>query len=91
MLLALLPAMSHTLSSQQAKEAYQRASALEPDDSHLLEALQKADAMERKEAEQRKHKFKRKTALPSSKDSTAPGKKHKASTNLSFADEDEGS
>lgn len=33
---------------------------LEPDDVHLLDALQKADVAERKEAAQKKHKFKRK-------------------------------
>lgn len=70
----------------EAKEAYQRASELEPDDTHLLEALQKADIMERKEAEQHKHKFKRKDILPSSKDKPS-SKKQKAQPKLSFDDD----
>ncbi len=72
----------------QAKESYQRASELEPDDAHLLEALQKADIMERKEAEQHKHKFKRKEIMPSGKEKPLSSKKQKMQPKLSFDDDD---
>lgn len=51
----------------------------------MLEA-QKADIMERKEAEQHKHKFKRKDILPPSKDKPS-SKKQKAQPKLSFDDD----
>lgn len=70
----------------EAKEAYQRASELEPDDAHLLDALQKADTMERKEAEQHRHKFKRKTRMPAGTDK--PDKKQKSEPKLSFDEDD---
>lgn len=74
----------------QAKESYQRAVDLEPDDAHLLEALQRADVAERKEAEQKKHKFKRKDAsvLQADKSTVKKQKQAPQSGLLSF-DEDE--
>ena len=72
----------------QAKQALQRASELEPDDAHLLESLQKADTMERREAEQHKHKFKRKDILHPSKNRSPSTKKQRTKPKLSFDDDD---
>ena len=76
-----------TLVSLQAKEAYQRASELEPNDAHLLVALQKADIMERKEAEQHRHKFKRKDTVLT-KGKQLSDKKQKSEPKLSFDDDE---
>lgn len=74
----------------QAKDSYQRAADLEPDDAHLLDALQKADVAERKEAEQKKHKFKRKdtSLLQADKPSGKKQKSTNKSSLLSFDDEE---
>lgn len=72
----------------EAKQALQRASELEPDDAHLLESLQKADTMERREAEQHKHKFKRKDILHPSKNRSPSTKKQRTKPKLSFDDDD---
>ena len=45
----------------QAKEAYQKALDLEPDDTHLRASFDKADIQERKVVEARRHKFKGKS------------------------------
>ena len=45
----------------QAKEAYQKALDLEPDDIHLRASYDKADIQERKVVEARRHKFKGKS------------------------------
>lgn len=44
----------------QAREAYEKALELEPDDRQLQEMRHKADVQERRQAEERKHKFKSK-------------------------------
>lgn len=74
----------------QAKESYQTAVDLEPDDAHLLEGLQKADVAERKQAEQNKHKFKRKDVPLTGTDKTSKVKKPKVTKSglLSFGDEE---
>ena len=77
---------TNVLDALQAKEAYQRASELEPDDAHLLDALQKVDTMERKEAEQHRHKFTRKSRMPAGTDK--PDKKQKSEPKLSFDEDD---
>ena len=46
----------------QAREAYEKALELEPDDRQLQEMRHKADVQERRQAEERKHKFKTKPA-----------------------------
>ena len=74
----------------QAKDSYQKAVDLEPDDAHLLDALHKADIAERKEAEQKRHKFKRKDVSLQQADKTNT-KKQKAAPKcslLSFDDEE---
>ena len=74
----------------QAKDSYQKAVDLEPDDAHLLDALHKADIAERKQAEQKKHKFKRKD-LSMQQIDQADSKKQKAAPKsglLSFDDEE---
>lgn len=74
----------------QAKDSYQKAVDLEPDDAHLLDALHKADIAERKQAEQKKHKFKRKDMSMQQTDQ-ADSKKQKAAPKsglLSFDDEE---
>lgn len=63
---------------------------MEPDDAHLLDALQKADVAERKEAAQKKHKFKRKEPSLQQSDKSNV-KKQKAGNKpglLSFDDEE---
>lgn len=43
----------------QARESYEKALQLEPDNQDYLAALQRADQMERKQADQHQHKFRR--------------------------------
>ena len=43
----------------QARDAYERALALEPDDQALQEARHKADVAARKAVQERRHRFKR--------------------------------
>ena len=47
----------------QAREAYEKALELEPEDRQLQEMRHKADVQERRQAEERKHKFKSKASL----------------------------
>ncbi len=75
----------------QAREAYEKALELEPDDRQLQEMRHKADVQERKQAEERKHKFK---SMPSATAKRQKNTSNKASTGgsgpMSFDDgEDE--
>ena len=54
----IVPPWHDDTPAQQAKEAYQKALDLEPDDAQLRLCYDKADIQERKAAESRRHKFK---------------------------------
>ena len=84
----------------QAREAYEVAAKLEPDDQHVQNALQKARNFEARQEADHKHKFKRKHDAGSGggsqqqqqqrgKDGGGTDKKRKAL--LSFDDDTEGS
>ena len=81
----------------QAKESYEKALQLEPDNRDFLAAVQRADQMERKQASQHQHKFRRRDdrlldKLPpkDSKGKPASGSHAKSRRPMSFeGDEDE--
>eukprot|EP01023_Acetabularia_acetabulum_P059976 TRINITY_DN7208_c1_g1_i1.p1 TRINITY_DN7208_c1_g1~~TRINITY_DN7208_c1_g1_i1.p1 ORF type:complete len:335 (+),score=74.98 TRINITY_DN7208_c1_g1_i1:75-1007(+) len=75
-----------------AREAYECASKLDPDDHNIQNGLQQADALERKQSRDRKHTFVRQEHKSKSQPDHTPfrSQQHKKNQNiLSFADEDE--
>ena len=81
----------------QAKESYEKALQLEPDNQEFMAALQRADQLERKQADRHQHKFRRRDdrlldKLPPkySKGKPASGSHAKSRRPMSFEnDEDE--
>ena len=75
----------------QAREAYEKALELEPDDRQLQEMRHKADVQEHRQAEERKHKFKSKSSASAKQQKGPSARPAAASTGpMSFAeDEDE--
>ena len=79
----------------QARDAYERALALEPDDRALQEARHKADVAARKAVQERRHRFKRPVehAAPrgaETKLQRAAPELRAAAVKLSFCDDDGG-
>ena len=80
----------------QARESYEKALQLEPDNQGYLAALQRADQMERKQADQHQHKFRRRDdrlqdKLPprNSKGKPASGSLAKSRRPMSFEDDED--
>lgn len=66
----------------QARAAYEQACRLEPSDSHLQSALQKAAAREDKEAAEGRHKFKKRKLNETDDNKRAPRPATKRAGNL---------